>query len=151
MTRIIICLVACTMLACIADGHPAKPLFEPSPAIVLPPRPLAVNLSGTSWQGKYNTVNRIFIFEPDGTLSFQVTTVKGLKNPKVYKNYGNWRQENDKITFSYGNNPGNILMEFRGTLIDANTIEGEATYSSPALKGSAGKQTMKRALDNGPN
>jgi hypothetical protein len=118
-------------------------LYEPSPAIVLPQRPAAVNLGGTTWNGKYNAVNRIFIFEPDGTLSYQATTGKGGINMKIYKNRGTWRQEGTTIMFDYYTTPANVLMQFRGTITDANTIDGEANY--PLLKIGNSKQTMKRA------
>jgi hypothetical protein len=126
---------------CVAVGlthaAPARPLYQPAAAPAPPPPRVQVNLAGTAWLGKYQTVNRIFIFEPDGTLSYRTTAKSG----KIYKNRGTWKVDDDKIHFEHYTTPANKLMEFHGTVVNPSTITGEATYR---LNNTAAKQTMER-------
>jgi hypothetical protein len=97
-------------------------LYDPAaPAKAPPPRPV-LNLNGTSWQGKYLTTNRIFTFEPDGTLSYRVSATSKVNT----KNRGTWQFNGDTVIFEYYINANNKLMEFRGKLQDSNTLVGES-------------------------
>ena len=139
MTRILVCSIAFFVLAIgIAHAIPARPLYEP--LIATAPPAMAVNLNGTSWSGKYNAVNRIFVFEADGTLSYRTASKAG--KTKEYKNRGEWKLEGNSLYFQYYMSPKTMLMEFRGTIQDAYTVVGEATY--PNLKIGNQQQTLKR-------
>jgi hypothetical protein len=120
-------------------GHaaPARPLYEPEEPPKLP-APVIGGLNGTAWLGKYNTVDRVFILEPDGTVSYRST----LKTSKVFKERGFWKFEGNILTFEHYVNPKSKLMEFRGTVKDAKTIVGEATYL--LLNGKKAPQTLRR-------
>jgi hypothetical protein len=122
-------------------GHaaPARPLYEPEEPPMLPALVIG-GLNGTAWLGKYNTVDRVFIFEPDGTVSYRTTA----KTSKVFKERGSWKLEGNILTFEHYINPKTKLMEFRGTVKDANTIVGEATYLP--LKGKKAPQTLQRTM-----
>jgi hypothetical protein len=138
MTRILACSIAFFVLALgVAHAVPARPLYEPAFAVA--PPPLIVNLNGSSWLGKYNAVSRVFIFEPDGSLSYSTSTGKGAG--KIYKNRGIWRLEGRSLYFE-NTLKDRKLMEFRGIVIDGNTIIGEATYP---LANTKAEQTLKRA------
>jgi hypothetical protein len=128
--------VSFTLAASLVSAAPARPLYEPEEA-AKPPAPAIGGLTGTAWLGKYSTVNRVFIFEPDGTLSYRSTA----KTSKILKGRGSWKLEGNILTFEHFINPNSKLMHFRGTIKDANTIVGEATF--PLLKTSAA-QTLQR-------
>jgi hypothetical protein len=116
---------------------PARPLYEPEEPPKLPAS-VAIHLNGAAWFGKYNAVNRVFIFEPDGTLSYKATTA----NAKVFKNRGSWKLVGNQLHFEHYINPNSKLIEFHGTIKDENTIVDEATY--PLLKGKKALQTLQR-------
>jgi hypothetical protein len=138
MPRYLTCVIVFFALTLgIAHAVPVRPLYEP--AFPVAPPSTIVNLNGTSWLGKYQTINRIFIFEPDGSLSYRTTI--GKAGGKIYKNRGVWKLEGNVLTFDYFTTPANKLMEFRGTVIDADTIVGEATYRLNIPKA---QQTLKR-------
>jgi hypothetical protein len=144
MTRLLACSIGFFVIAIgIAQAVPARPLYEP--AVPVTPAPLIVNLNGSSWFGKYITINRIFIFEADGTLSYRTTT--GKAGGKIYKNRGNWKLQGNNLYFDYFTMPGRTLMEFRGIVTDGNTIVGEATYP---VTGKKDAQTLKLAPNDGP-
>ncbi len=106
------------------------------------PAPVMVDLNGSAWLGKYRAANRIFIFEADGTLSYRSAASKVAK---AFKNGGSWKLEGDKLHFEHFINPNQKLMEFHGTVKDANTIVGEATFF---LKGGAKQeQTLQRSKE----
>jgi hypothetical protein len=120
-------------------GHaaPARPLYEPEE----PPKLPALIIGGsnrTAWLGKYNTVDRVFIFEPDGTVSYRTIA----KTSKVFKERGFWKLEGNNLTFDHFINPKTKVMEFHGIVKDANTIVGEATYL--LLNGKKALQTLQR-------
>lgn len=119
-------------------GHaaPARPLYEPEAPPKLPAP--VIGLNGTAWLGKYNTIDRVFIFEPDGTVSYRTTA----KTAKIFKDRGFWKFDGNILTFEHYINPNSKLMEFHGTVKDANTIVGEATYV--LLKGKKALQTLQR-------
>jgi hypothetical protein len=122
----------------LAHAAPARPLYQPTSPPAPPVRKF-VNLNNTAWLGKYNAVARTFIFEPDGTLSYRSPTSKAAKG---FKNRGFWKLEGNNLFFEHYINPNSKLMEFRGTVIDGNTIVGEATY---LLLRTKAPQTMQRA------
>jgi hypothetical protein len=104
----------------IAVSAPARPLYEP-PAPPKPPPPrLVMNLNGTVWQGKYNLANRIYTFEPDGTVSYKSSPVTKVS----IKNRGHWRLDGDMFYFDH-NIGANKMMEFRGKITGPDTIVGE--------------------------
>ena len=121
----------------IAHAAPARPLYEPEEPAKLPV-PVIGGSNGTAWLGKYNTVDRVFVFEPDGTVSYRTT----LKTSKVFKGRGSWKLDGNILTFEHYINPKSKLMEFRGTVKDGNTIVGEATYL--LLNGKKALQTLQR-------
>jgi hypothetical protein len=133
MLRVFLLLIGFAFGAGILIAAPARPLYQPEDPPKLPARAVQVNLAGTAWLGKYNTLNRIFIFEADGTLSYKSTTAKG----KVFPIRGSWRVVGDVIEFEHFTNPNQIL----GTIKDANTIVGEATFRLNNMKS---MQTMQR-------
>ena len=137
MLRVFLLLIGFAFGAGIVFTAPARPLYQPEDPPKLPARAVQVNLAGTAWLGKYSTVNRIFIFEADGTLSYKSTTAKG----KAFPNRGSWRVVGDVLEFEHFINPKQKLMQFRGTIKDANTIVGEATMLSNNMKS---MQTMQR-------
>jgi hypothetical protein len=142
MTRIIAWSIGfCVIAIGLAHAVPARPLYEP--AVTVAPPPLTVNLNGSAWLGKYNAANRVYIFEADGTLSYRSAIAKA--GGKVYKNRGTWRLEGNKLFFDHNIGAKNTVMEFRGTVVDANTIVGEATYP---MTGRKDTQTLK--LADGP-
>ena len=123
----------------VAQAVPARPLYEP----VEYARPTAaaaisVNLNGSAWLGKYNTVNRIYIFEADGTLSYKSAAAKG----NVFKNRGTWKLEGNVLTFEHfvGKNK---VQDFRGIVKDANTIVGDQTLKT----GATSPMTMQRTAN----
>ena len=121
---------------------PARLLYKPSESPQTPPPPLMVDLNGSAWLGKYMAANRTFIFEPDGTLSYRSAASKIAKG---IKNRGSWRLEGNKLYFEHFINPNQKLMEFRGTIKDADTIVGEATYF--LKNGAKEEQSLKRVRD----
>jgi len=67
-----ICVLWSSAALTIAHAVPARPLYEPEPA----PKPPAIkvdNLAGTAWLGKYGTLNRTYILEADGSVSYSST------------------------------------------------------------------------------
>ncbi|HZZ78794.1 MAG TPA: hypothetical protein VFE62_09770 [Gemmataceae bacterium] len=138
MRRILGITIAWIVLAIgLARAAPARPLYTPS-VRPTPPTRKVFDLHNSAWLGKYNAAARTFIFEADGTLSYKVPT---SKLGKSYKNRGFWRLEGNTVFFEYYINPKQKLMEFRGTMVDINTIVGEAHY---LLNGSRTKQTLHR-------
>lgn len=124
------------LAASIGRGVPAVPLYMPTPKAPAIAKPVvALDLRGTAWLGKYSTIARIFIFEADGTLSYKTTG-------KIhYKNRGTWRVEGDTLIFEHWlSNPANKIMDFRGTIRDANSIVGESTMKT----GAKTMQTLQR-------
>lgn len=118
---------------------PAKLPYEPSDPLPAPaPK---VDLTGTAWVGKYQTVNRTFIFEADGTVSYQSAGAAAAKKAKSIKNRGFWKLEGNKLYFEHFINPNQKLMEFRGVVKDGNTIVGETTY---LIKGMKEPATLQR-------
>src|SRR5580698_7680165 len=87
----------------LAHAAPARLPYEPGEAPKMPVK-LAVDLTGTAWLGKYMAANRTFIFEADGTLSYQSVTAKG-KTGTRFKNRGFWKLEGDKLYFEHYVNP----------------------------------------------
>jgi len=129
-------LAAVGLMMGVALAHPARPLYLPAIAAKAPsPRP-AMNLNGTTWQGKYLTSNRFFTFEPDGTLSYKSSPA--TKNS--IKNRGHWRFDGDTLYFEHFMVVNNKLMEFRGKIQDANTIVGESITKT----GAKTTQTLQR-------
>ncbi len=141
MQRMSLLLFAWLVLA-FADAcaAPARPLYEPPDPPKAPPARAIFQLEGSAWLGKYNAINRIFILEADGTLSYKSATLKGKGN--AIKNRGSWKLEGDQLFFQHHIKPGTVLMEFRGTIKDGNTIVGEAIY--PLLNGNKANQTLQR-------
>jgi hypothetical protein len=132
------------ILMAIGSAHaaPARLLYKSSaPPPPQMPAPVTVDLNGTAWLGKYISTTRTFIFEPDGTLSYRTAT----KAAKIYKNRGKWKLEGNKISFEYFTTPANVLMEFNGTVTDANTIVGEATYR--LKNGAKEEQIFRRSME----
>ncbi len=119
----------------VGRGVPAVPLYTPAPQAPAVAKPgVNLDLRGTAWLGKYSTIARTYIFEPDGTLSYKST-------PKfLYKNRGMWRVEGDTLIFELWSTPANKLMDFRGTVRDANSIVGESTLRG----GPKTAQTLQR-------
>jgi hypothetical protein len=117
-----------------AFAVPARPLYVPTASTLPPPPKAVINLNGSAWLGKYNTIARTFIFEPDGTVSYKSTT------PTIFKGRGSWRLEGDNIYFDHFITKGNVIMEFRGVVKDNNTIVGESTTKA----GKKDMQTMQR-------
>ena len=120
----------------LAHAAPARLPYYMADAPKMPAR-VMVDLNGTAWLGKYLTVNRIFIFEADGTLSYK----SPVATAKPFKNRGSWKLEGNKLYFEHFITPTKKLMEFRGAVTDGNTIVGEATF--PA-KGAKEAQTLQR-------
>ena len=112
---------------------PARPLYVPDTPVAPPARPV-VDLRGTAWLGKYLTVNRTYIFEADGTVSYSTT------GTTVFKQRGNWRYDGAILFFDHHIGV-NKLIEFRGTISDANTIVGEQTVLKTGAKSNV---TMQR-------
>jgi hypothetical protein len=106
----------------LALAVPARPLYQPPPAVKTPARP-TVNLNGTTWQGTYLDAIRVFIFEPDGTISYKASAKTKVINRKC----GTWKFDGETLTFEHYHNLKNVLMEYRGKLQDAKTIVGEST------------------------
>ena len=106
----------------VAIAHPARPLYEPTPVPKAPPPPPAIDLNGTTWQGKYLTANRIFTFEPDGTLSYKSSPL----TKSSFKNRGHWKFDGETLYFEHFITAKNKIMEFRGKVQDGNTIVGES-------------------------
>lgn len=121
----------------VAHAAPARPLYEPEmpPQLVLPK---AVVLAGTAWLGKYNTLNRTYFFEEDGTISYRSSASKLAKG---IKNRGAWKLDGDKIYFEH-HMGGAKVLEFRGVLKDSNTIVGEQIMVNTGVKTAV---TMQRA------
>jgi hypothetical protein len=116
----------------VAYAIPARPLYlppEPPRPPVAPP-PVPTNLAGTAWLGKYSTVNRIFILEGDGTVSYRAPASKAAP----FKNRGTWRVEGNTLIFEH------FVMEFRGVIQDANSIVGVSTLKT----GAKTPQTLQR-------
>jgi hypothetical protein len=133
-------LVWFSLAVSIAVAVPARPLYEPEE----PPKPavrIIADLNGSAWTGKYNTINRIFIFEADGTLSYKSTAATG----KIFKNRGSWKLEGDVLSFEHFINPNAKLMQFRGKITDANSIVGESVLGATGAKS---QQTLQRTTLN---
>jgi len=81
-----------------------------------------LDLNGTTWQGKYLTSNRIFTFEPDGTLSYKSSPL----TKSSIKNRGHWKFDGETLSFEHFLTPKNKIMEFRGKVQDGNAIVGES-------------------------
>jgi hypothetical protein len=137
MPRLFLIMIAFATGAGILVAAPARPLYQPEDPPKLPARAVQVNLVGTAWVGKYISINRIFTFEPDGTLSYKAASGKG----KGFANRGTWRVVGDVLEFEHYTNPNQKLMHFRGTIKDGNTIVGEATF---LLNNTKSAQTMTR-------
>jgi hypothetical protein len=120
-----------------AAANPARPLYEPLPPPKLPAAKVIPNMIGTTWLGKYSTVNRYYIFEADGTISFK-TTLKA----NALKGRGNWRMEGNVVFFDHNLGAGTI-MEFRGNFKDEKTIVGQQTMVKTGAKSNV---TMQRAI-----
>jgi hypothetical protein len=101
---------------------PARPLYEP-PAP--PPPRVVIELNGTAWLGPYAKSKRIYLLEPDGTVSYRSAVGKAAGKGKVFTGRGTWRLEGDELFFEHYINPQVKLLEFRGIVRDANTIVGE--------------------------
>lgn len=117
---------------------PARPLYEPPPPPAAP-KVVLVDLNNTAWVGKYNAAIRTFIFEADGTLSYRSGAAK-VKGAGI-KNRGSWKVVGNQLFFEHFINPNQKLMTFQGTIQDANTIVGEATY---LLLNKKDNQTLQR-------
>ncbi|MBI3823534.1 MAG: hypothetical protein HY289_12765 [Planctomycetes bacterium] len=124
MHRSIFALTVFLLLSGAGVAAPARPLYEPALPPPPPPPPRIINLAGTAWVGKYNAINRIFVFESDGTLSYKSPAGKAAP----FKNRGSWRMEGNVLIFEHFVNPNTKLMHFRGTIRDDNSIVGEANY-----------------------
>jgi hypothetical protein len=136
MRRLLLLAIMWSPLALgIAHAVPARPLYEP-PEYPKAPVRMTVDLNGTAWLGKYNAVNRIFVFEADGTLSYKSAAGKGA----FFKNRGSWKVDGNNISFEH-NVGAKKVMEFRGVVKDQNTIVGEATYP---LTNKKVEQTLER-------
>jgi hypothetical protein len=109
-----------------------------------PPAPkLAPNMAGTTWLGKYNAIDRVYIFEPDGTVSY--TTAAAIKaKAKILpnKNRGSWRMEGTTFVFDHSLGAGTVL-EFRGNFAGPDTIVGEQHMVKTGKKSDV---TMKRQM-----
>jgi hypothetical protein len=121
----------------LAHAAPARPLYQAE----APPQPpvarRVIDLAGTAWLGKYNMVQRIFILEPDGTLSYKSPAGKA----KAFKNRGFWKFDGTNLYFEHFLNPNQKIMEFRAKITDDKAITGEATYLQTGAKAT---QTMQR-------
>jgi hypothetical protein len=115
-------LVVAPMTVAVAFAHPARPLYMPAAVPEAPPPRPSVNLKGTTWQGKYLTTNRIFTFEPDGTLSYKSSPL--TKNS--IKNRGHWHFDGETLYFEHFITAKNKIMEFRGKIQSPNAIVGES-------------------------
>jgi hypothetical protein len=136
MNRMLALMIAWSALALgVAHAVPARPLYEP-PAFPKAPVRVGIDLNGTAWLGKYNAVNRIFVFEADGTLSYKATTAKG----KLFKNRGTWKLDGANLSFEH-NTGAKTVMQFQGIVKDANTIVGAATYT---LTNKKAEQSLQR-------
>ncbi|MBM3997432.1 MAG: hypothetical protein FJ303_25295 [Planctomycetes bacterium] len=122
----------------LAQSAPARPLFVDDPPAKAPAPAVIVNLNNTAWLGKYNTIQRVFIFEADGTLSYRSPASK----TKGFKNRGTWRIVRNTFHFEHWINPQTKLLEFKGTIVDADTIVGEQTMTQTGQKMNV---TMQRA------
>jgi len=123
MKRAVALLVAWFIAAgSIAFAVPARPLYQPLSIPKAPARPV-VNLSGTSWLGSYLAANRVFIFEPNGTISYKASA----KTKVINKKCGTWTFDGETLTFEHYHNQKNVLMEYRGKVQDAKTIFGVST------------------------
>lgn len=125
-----------TLAFSVAHAIPARPLYEPLESG--PPAFAMANFQGSEWSGKYLTLNRIFIFEADGSLSYK----SNPKTIKGFKNRGSWKLDGGNLTFEHHISVNNKLLEFRGIIQDANTIVGEVTYKN----GNKVQQTFQRII-----
>lgn len=123
MQRLILSIAGFAFAVGIAVAAPAQPRYEPKDP---PKAPTAVrvDLAGTAWIGKYGAAVRTFVFEADGTVSYRSGTAAALK-ARVIQKRGFWKLQGNTLYFEHYINPQNKLIEFRGTVTDANTIIGE--------------------------
>ena len=121
----------------VAVSAPARPLYEPPPPAKPPLPRVIVNLAGTSWNGKYNVANRIYLFEPDGTVSYKSSPVAKV----AIKNRGTWRLEGDTLHFDH-NIGAAKMMEFHGKFQGPDTIVGEQFMTKTGVRTQV---TMKQA------
>ncbi len=129
-----------TLVAAISIAYaiPARPLYVPPepPRAPTPAPVVSVYLGGSAWLGKLNAINRLFVFEADGTVSYRTPASKA--NP--IKGRGSWRVEGNTLIFDHFITKGNTILEFRGTIKDSNTIVGESTSKT----GGKTMQTLQR-------
>jgi hypothetical protein len=144
MKRIVFILGVWSVLAfSFAIAHPARPLYEPIP-IPKPPAPkLIPNMAGTTWFGKYNAIDRVYVFEFDGTVSYTTAAAAKAKVKIIpNKGRGNWRMEGTTFFFEHNLGAGTV-MEFRGNFAGPDTIVGEQHMVKTGKKSNV---TMKRHL-----
>jgi hypothetical protein len=105
-----------------ATAVPARLSYEPEPNPKPAPVPVRVviDLNGTAWLGKYGVADRIYIFEPDGTVSYRTLAAKAT----IFRNRGTWKLEGNQFSFEHTIGKNKVL-EFRGTITDQNAIDGE--------------------------
>lgn len=122
----------------VAVSAPARPLYEPPPVPKPPPPRQMVNLNGTAWQGKYGVANRVYIFEPDGTISYKSSPLvkAGIKNRGI------WRLEGDMLYFDHNIGAAKML-EFRGKVQGPDSIVGEQVMVKTGVKSQV---TMQRCM-----
>jgi hypothetical protein len=132
----LLALGAYSLIISVALAHPARPLYVPPTGPVAPPPRPSFNLNGTSWQGKYLTSNRIFTFEPDGTLSYKSSPLTKTS----IKNRGHWTFDGETLYFEHFLTAKNKIMEFRGKVQGPNVIVGESITKT----GGKAMQTLNR-------
>ncbi len=120
----------------IAHGVPARPLYEPETPPKAPPPPVEADLRGTAWLGKYNAIQRIFIFEADGSLSYKSSTATSA----IFKQRGKWWLDGTTLYFEH-NVGAKKVMDFRVIVMDGATIVGESILTTGGAKS---QQTLKR-------
>ena len=132
--------LAVVLAAGTANAIPARPLYE----LPIPPSSSAHVgiIKGSAWVGNYAKLDIIFIFEPDGTLTYNI-------KQKNIPNRGTWRVEGNVLTFEMvntikGGAPRKIL-EFRGVINGPDSIAGEQISAAGAKTPMTLQRTIKPA------